>query len=106
MHQPLIILGVRAAAAAKGVHQREQRAVVLIEQVLFDAPAAIQALQPHAVGLAEALDKGRFAGEPRDCRPPYCAAAAGSDPGGGAAAGFYREPRISPRSRRQSQSTQ
>ncbi len=64
MHQPLIILGVRAAAAAKGVHQREQRAVVLIEQVLFDAPAAIQALQPHAVGLAEALDKGRFAGEP------------------------------------------
>ncbi len=38
MHQPLIILGVRAAAAAK-VHQREQRAVVLIEQVLFDAPA-------------------------------------------------------------------
>lgn len=64
MHQPLIILGVRAAAAAKGVHQREQRAVVLIEQMLFDAPAAIQALQPHAVGLAEALDKGRFAGEP------------------------------------------
>jgi hypothetical protein len=40
MHQPLIILGVGAAAAAKGVHQREQRAVVLIEQVLFDAPAA------------------------------------------------------------------
>ncbi len=64
MHQPLIILGVRATAAAKGVHQREQRAVVLIEQVLFDAPAAIQALQPHAVGLAGALDKGRFAGEP------------------------------------------
>ncbi len=30
----------QAAAAAKGVHQREQRAVVLIEQVLFDAPAA------------------------------------------------------------------
>lgn len=42
MHQPLIIFGVGAAAAAKGVHQREQRAVVLIEQVLFDAPAALE----------------------------------------------------------------
>ena len=41
-----------------------ERRTGLIEQVLFDAPAAIQALQPHAVGLAEALDKGRFAGEP------------------------------------------
>ena len=38
--------------------------MMLIEQVLFDAPAALQTLQPHAVGLAEALDKGRFAGEP------------------------------------------
>ncbi len=102
MHQPLIILGVRAAAAAKGVHQREQRAVVLIEQVLFDAPAAIQALQPQAVGLAEALDKGRW--RARDCRPPYCAAAAGSDPV--VEQQVFIVNQISPRSRRQSQSTQ
>ncbi len=64
MHQPLIIFGVGAAAAAKGVHQREQRAVVLIEEVLFDAPAALEPLQPHTVRLAEALNKSRFAGEP------------------------------------------
>ncbi len=106
MHQPLIILGVRAAAAAKGVHQREQRAVVLIEQVLFDAPAAIRALQPHAVGLAEALDKGRFAGEPGIVDHRIAQQQLVVTLGGGAAAGFYREPRISPRSRRQSQSTQ
>lgn len=39
--------------------------MVLIEQVLFDAPAAIQALQPHAVGWLKRWiwDKGRFAGE-------------------------------------------
>ncbi len=47
MHQPLVILSVGAAAAAKGVDQRNNAAMMLIEQVLFDAPAALQALQPH-----------------------------------------------------------
>ncbi|RAV24811.1 prephenate dehydrogenase, partial [Staphylococcus warneri] len=64
MHQPLIILGVRAAAAAKGVHQREQRAVVRLAPVRGAAPAAIPALPPPAVERAAARANGRGAGAP------------------------------------------
>ena len=55
MHQPLIIFGVRAAAAAKASTSRNS-AVVLIERMLFDAPAAIHPCS-RTVRLAEALNK-------------------------------------------------
>lgn len=64
VHQPAVVFVIRPAAAAKRFKQRKQRSVMLVEKMLFNPPAPGQAKQLNAVGLAEALGKGLFAGEP------------------------------------------
>ena len=37
---------------------------MLIEQMLFDAPASLQPFKPQGIGLAKPLSKGLFARQP------------------------------------------
>lgn len=64
VHQPAILFFIRAALAAKSLEKRKERAMMPIEEMMFDAPASIKAEQAHAPWLTKALDKRLLAGKP------------------------------------------